>query len=99
MLFSAKQYDVSEFVLRSITRSANRKQAQTKQERKAAEEEGEAVERRKNVVLSDEVMTMTELVQWIPTQQNESRSIAYSTLEFRAVGEGDTLVGYAAVST
>lgn len=39
MLFSAKQYDVSEFVLRSITRSANRKQAQTKQERKAAEEE------------------------------------------------------------
>ena len=61
------------------------------------EEEGEAVERRKNVVLSDEVMTMTELVQWIPTQQNESRSIAYSTLEFRAVGEGDTLVGYAAV--
>ena len=61
------------------------------------EEEGEAVETRKNVVLSDEVMTMTELVQWIPTQQNESRSIAYSTLEFRAVGEGDTLVGYAAV--
>ena len=39
MLFSAKQYDVSEFVLRSITRSSNRKQAQTKQERKAAEEE------------------------------------------------------------
>lgn len=61
------------------------------------EEEGEDIETRQNVVLSDEVMNMTELVQWIPTQQNESRSIAYSTLEFRAVGEGDTLVGYAAV--
>jgi HK97 family phage prohead protease len=60
------------------------------------EEEGEDIETR-NVVSSDEVITMSELVQWIPTQQNESRSIAYSTLEFRAVGEGDTLVGYAAV--
>lgn len=39
MLFSAKQYDVSEFVLRSITRSATRKQAQTKSERREAEDE------------------------------------------------------------
>lgn len=60
------------------------------------EEEAEDIETR-NVVSSDEVITMSELVQWIPTQQNESRSIAYTTLEFRAVGEGDTLVGYAAV--
>ena len=31
MLFSAKQYDISEQVLRSITRSTGRKQAQTKE--------------------------------------------------------------------
>lgn len=39
MLFSAKQYDISETVIRSITRTAKRKQAQSKAERKAAEEE------------------------------------------------------------
>lgn len=39
MLFSAKQFDLSEQVLRSITRSSKRKQAQTRAERKAAEEE------------------------------------------------------------
>lgn len=39
MLFSAKQYDLSEQVLRSITRTAKRTQAQNRAERKAAEEE------------------------------------------------------------
>lgn len=39
MLFSAKQYDISEQVLRSITRSTGRKQAQTKEERRDAEAE------------------------------------------------------------
>lgn len=39
MLFSAKQYDISELVLRSITRSTGRKQAQTKEERREAEDE------------------------------------------------------------
>lgn len=39
MLFSAKQFDISEQVLRSITRSSKRKQAGSKAERKAAEEE------------------------------------------------------------
>ncbi len=39
MLFSAKQFDLSEQILRSITRSAKRKQAQSKVEKKAAEEE------------------------------------------------------------
>lgn len=39
MLYSAKQYDLSEQILRSITRSAKREQAQSKSERKAAEEE------------------------------------------------------------
>lgn len=39
MLYSAKQYDLSEQILRSITRSAKREQAQSKSERKAAKEE------------------------------------------------------------
>ena len=39
MLFSAKQFDISEQVLRSITRSSKRTQASTKAERKAAENE------------------------------------------------------------
>jgi len=39
MLFSAKRFDVSEQVLRSITRTSKRKQVSSKAERKAAENE------------------------------------------------------------
>ncbi|MBT8267199.1 MAG: OmpH family outer membrane protein [Bacteroidia bacterium] len=39
MLYSAERFDISEQVLRSITRSSKRRQATTKQERKAAEKE------------------------------------------------------------
>lgn len=39
MLYSNKAYDISELILRSITRTAKRNQAQTKAERKAAKEE------------------------------------------------------------
>ena len=39
MLYSADRFDISEQVLRSITRSSKREQAQNRQERKAAEEE------------------------------------------------------------
>lgn len=39
MLYSADRFDISEQVLRSITRSSNREQAQSRQERKAADEE------------------------------------------------------------
>ena len=39
MLYSADRFDISEQVLRSITRSSKREQANTRQERKAAEEE------------------------------------------------------------
>ncbi|KAB1069858.1 OmpH family outer membrane protein [Tamlana haliotis] len=39
MLFSAKRYNLSEQILRSITRSAKRTQAQNRAQRKAAEEE------------------------------------------------------------
>ncbi|MCF6295201.1 MAG: OmpH family outer membrane protein [Flavobacteriaceae bacterium] len=39
MLYSAKRFDISDQVLRSITRSSKRKQVQNRKERKAAEEE------------------------------------------------------------
>ena len=39
MLYSAKQYDLSEQILRAITRASKRNQLSTKAERKAAEEE------------------------------------------------------------
>src|SRR5690606_16937411 len=39
MLYSAERFDISELVLRSITRSSKRTQAQTKAERRAAENE------------------------------------------------------------
>lgn len=39
MLYSAERFDLSELVLRSITRSSKRTQAQTKAERRAAEQE------------------------------------------------------------
>lgn len=39
MLFAAERFDLSEIVLRSITRSSKRTQAQTKSERRAAAEE------------------------------------------------------------
>jgi len=40
---------------------------------------------------------MAELINWIAKPIDEKRSIAYSNLEVRAEGEGNTLVGYAAV--
>jgi len=39
MLYSAERFDISEMVIRSITRSSKRTQAQSRAERKAAEEE------------------------------------------------------------
>ncbi|PNQ74077.1 hypothetical protein C1T31_06575 [Hanstruepera neustonica] len=44
MLYSAKRFDFSEQVIRSITRSAKRQQASSKAERKAAEEEDVVIE-------------------------------------------------------
>lgn len=50
-----------------------------------------------DVVSVDKVITMQATVQWIPKQVDESRTVAYSNLEFRAIGEGNTLIGYAAI--
>lgn len=44
MLYSAERYDVSEQVLRIITRTSKREQASTKKERKALEEEESVIE-------------------------------------------------------
>ncbi len=44
MLYSAKRFDFSEQVIRSITRSAKRQQASSKAERKAAKEEDVVIE-------------------------------------------------------
>ena len=44
MLYSAERYDVSEQVLRIITRTSKREQANSKKERKALEEEESAIE-------------------------------------------------------
>jgi len=43
MLYSADRYDISEQVLRTINRSANREQAKSKKERRAAEKEDNIV--------------------------------------------------------
>lgn len=40
---------------------------------------------------------MAELINWVAKPIDEKRTIAYSNLEVRAEGDGNTLVGYAAV--
>jgi HK97 family phage prohead protease len=42
-------------------------------------------------------MSETATVRWISDVINENRSVAYTTLEIRAEGDSNTLVGYAAV--
>ncbi len=41
--------------------------------------------------------TVVDQVRWISDTVDETRSVAYTTLEVRAEGDGTTLVGYAAV--
>ncbi len=41
--------------------------------------------------------TMTDTMQWVATDIDEKRSIAYSNLELRAESDGNTIVGYAAI--
>lgn len=45
----------------------------------------------------DQDVEVSRKVGWIPVQANEKRSIAYSNIEVRAMNDGNTLVGYAAV--
>jgi uncharacterized protein len=40
---------------------------------------------------------MSETVQWVTTELDERRSVAYSNLEVRSENDGRTLIGYAAV--
>jgi HK97 family phage prohead protease len=66
-------------------------------EEEPEEEPGEYEARSNDVSSWNEVIKMTDTMQWIPKLVDESRSIAYSTMEVRAIGEGNSLVGYAAV--
>lgn len=88
MLFSAKQYDVSEFVLRSITRSATRKQAQTKQERQAAEEEElvpeiNTAKEERELALADKKAAREKEIEDRRQQQLEEREAAKAAAEAR----------------
>jgi HK97 family phage prohead protease len=42
-------------------------------------------------------VTMSELFNWIAKPIDEKRTIAYSNLEVRAEGDGNTLIGYASI--
>ena len=47
---------------------------------------------------NDEVMTdVLESVHWVSDSLDEKRSIAYTNLELRELGDGNTFVGYAAI--
>jgi Skp family chaperone for outer membrane proteins len=57
MLYSAERFDISEQVLRSITRSSKRKQVQNRKERKAAEEEELVPEINKEQEAREKILT------------------------------------------
>lgn len=81
MLFSAKQFDISEQVLRSITRSSGRKQAQTKEERREAEQEEIAPEinnslEERQKALEDRKQARQKDAEAIRQQQLEEREAA-----------------------
>lgn len=86
MLYSADRFDISEQVLRSITRSSKRRQAQNKQERKAAEKEDiipeineEKEEREK--ALEDKKAERTAAIEARKKQQNEAREAKKAEIE------------------
>lgn len=86
MLYSADRFDISEQVLRSITRSSKRRQAQNKQERKAAEEEDlipeinvEKEEREK--ALEDKKATRAAEVEERRKLQNDARAAKKAEIE------------------
>ena len=47
--------------------------------------------------LEEETITTPITVEWVAKQVDDSRSIAYSNLEVRSEGDGNTLVGYASL--
>ena len=86
MLYSADRFDISEQVLRSITRSSKRKQVQNRQERKAAEEEVLIPEINKEQearekVLSDKKAAREKAVEDKRNKQLEAREAKKKALE------------------
>jgi Skp family chaperone for outer membrane proteins len=86
MLYSADRFDISEQVLRSITRSSKRKQAQSRQERKAAEEEELVPEINKEQearekALDDKKAERAKMIEDKRTKQLEAREAKKKALE------------------
>jgi Skp family chaperone for outer membrane proteins len=86
MLYSAKRFDISEQVLRSITRSSKRKQVQNRKERKAAEEEELMPEINKEQearekVLADKKAERAKAVEDRRNKQLEAREAKKKALE------------------
>lgn len=88
MLYSAERFDISELVLRSITRSSKRTQATNKAERKAASEEdivpefNEALEAREKALDDKRTQRLTEVEQRRAEQQ-ATRDSLKSAVEAR----------------
>lgn len=67
MMYSNKRYDISDYIVRKITRAASRKQAKDRKSKKAAEEEdvipviNEAVEERKKVQAENKAKRLRDL--------------------------------------
>ena len=86
MLYSAERFDISEQVLRSITRTSKRRQAQNKKERKAAEEEDIVPEVNKEKearekAISDKKATREKAIEDKRKEQLEAREAKKKELE------------------
>lgn len=88
MLYSAERFDISELVLRSITRSSKRTQAQTKAERKAAAQEdvvpviNEELDAREQA-LEDKMKERTKVADERRAEQQATRDSLKSAVDAR----------------
>jgi HK97 family phage prohead protease len=74
------------------------RRAQAYAERVVSQLDADSGERKtQSVDYAGVYMSETATVRWISDAINENRSVAYTTLEIRAEGDSNTLVGYAAV--
>lgn len=57
---------------------------------------GDSQNSRRSTTMGD-TMTTAQPIAWVPVSKDERRSVAYSNLEVRAMGDSTKLIGYAAV--
>lgn len=75
---------------------ADQSEDEMEQEPEMVEDTGEREKRRTRYTYGD--MTVTaEQFHWVSDKISEKRSVAYTNLELREIGDGNTFVGYAAV--